>query len=172
MDELNINLTDLKVSLTSEDVHQPEEGTTKDESTNFQIEPFDDQSLANKSPQHLDHPNSDEEDNYDELMGTTEDCLDSSDDEEESSDDEELLQVAFMIDSSQLSGENSTNTLPINGHDYLRQVQIEREKYPAVSYSKPPPPRIDKQCPPSPWVELLLSKSNRDRKATDLEQSS
>lgn len=169
MDEININLNELKVSLSYEDDRKLEEKAAED-SDSIKLE-------ANDQPVENDKfyasNNSGEEDD-DEMMAMSDDFLESDDNddyvdsEEDSSDDEELLQVALAIDSSQLScdGTNSSNNLPINGHDYLRQVQIEREKYPAVSYAKPPPPRLDKQCPPSPWVEMLLSKSNRDGKSS------
>lgn len=159
MGDSNIDLTALKVSLLNEDSSSPEEETPKEISNDTQHDETGDLSIGNE---YCDYVTCSEEEDNDEIEEMSEDT--SSDDAEEaSSDDEELLQTAFMIDPGQLSSGNSTSKLPINGHDYLRQVQIEREQYPVISYAKPPPPRLDEKCPPSPWVEMLLSKGNRAR---------
>lgn len=58
---------------------------------------------------------------------------DYNDDDESSSD--ELGQIALAFDPDQLSeGDGPLQ----NGHDYLRNVQVEREKYPLLLYSQPP----------------------------------
>lgn len=170
MDETNINLSELKVDLPDNCDDTPEEKRCSAETS---VEALDDQSMEDDDSEYLEAVSSGEEnvddDDDDDMIEMLEDCVEGEDDEEESSDDEELLQVALMIDSSQVS--KDTDRLPINGHDYLRQVQLERQKYPAVSYAKPPPPKSRQDCPPSPWVELLLSKSNRGGQTKNSEQS-
>lgn len=164
MDDSNIDLTDLKVSLSNEDSScSPKEETPRENSNDTQPDEAGDLSMGDE---YCDPGTCSEEE-----AEMSEDTSESNDAEDESSDDEDLLQTAFMIDPSQLSSGNSASNLPINGHDYLRHVQIEREKYPAISYAKPPPPRLDKKCPPAPWVEMLLSKSNREDRERNLVQS-
>lgn len=123
MDETNINLSELKVDLPD----NYDDVVCEQRSTEIEVEALDDESVEDDDSEYLEAVSSNEENNADD-------------------DDEVLLQVALIIDSIQLS--KDTGRLPLNGHDYLRQVQLGRQKYPAVSYSKPPPT-------PSPWAELL-----------------
>lgn len=69
-------------------------------------------------------------------------CCDSNesgdwrgDDKEDEDDDNYIGPRAFGYDSSQLS--NHPSGLPINGHDYLKMVEEERNKLPAIVSMKP-----------------------------------
>lgn len=62
--------------------------------------------------------------------------------DETSTDDEDTTgRVALMIDPSQLS--EGGDTMPQNGHDYLRLVQAERAKLPAVTCVKSPEKKLN-----------------------------
>jgi hypothetical protein len=70
------------------------------------------------------------------------DCGDDGgdDDDDDSDTDGEMGVRALAFDPNQLS---DSKGLPVNGHDYLKMVQEEREKLPAI-VSVPPPPSAKK----------------------------
>lgn len=65
-----------------------------------------------------------------------EDFSSSIEDESSFSSDEDETRRVLCYDPSQLT--TSESGPPQNGHDYLRLVEIERDSYPAVSFSQPP----------------------------------
>lgn len=75
-------------------------------------------------------------DSTEEMHDTECDFVEEEEEEEEESDSEEDQleggRVALAYDPSQLT---QSEGFPQNGHDYLKLVQTERVKYPAISYS-------------------------------------